>query len=114
VKISLLYWSIPALPSYSGVLASDRIAVVYLIPEHGLLDKVTSRLGCFLCTSELISAKEDAEVLRLPIPISATSTYRPTLHYYCEVTASDVTAEIDFIPVSLQIPICKSLDRSKQ
>jgi len=101
VKISLLYWLIPALPYYSGVLASDRIAVVYLIPEHGLLDKVTSRLGCFLCISELISAKEDAEVLRLPIPISATSTYSPTLHYHCEVTALGRIAQVDFVPVHL-------------
>jgi hypothetical protein len=55
--------------------------------NHGLIKDSS-------CASELISGKEDAEELKLPIPITAASTYNPTLGIYCIYVIAMVEANI--------------------
>jgi len=46
------------------------------------VESTATRLKFFLCISEPVSAKENAEELRLPVPISATSTFNSTWGIY--------------------------------
>jgi len=62
-----------------------------------------SGLSLFLCISEPVSAREDAEVLRLPIPISATSKYNSSLHYYCIYQAWEQLSGADLVLVNIQV-----------
>jgi hypothetical protein len=58
--------------------------------SHGLIKDSS-------CASELISGKEDAEELKWPIPISAASTYNPTLGIYCNSAGTHVISMVEAI-----------------